>query len=93
MSFKQIPGRVVANGTADALDVPIWGVRAIAAASNLTLRQAYHALERGYLPASKAGRKWFTTPRRLRTLFAGEEAAKARGRIEAAESRQSVSAG
>jgi hypothetical protein len=54
------------------LDQPIWGVEAIAEASNLTLRQAYHALERGYLPASKAGRKWFTTPRRLRAFFTGE---------------------
>ena len=63
-----------ARSLARALDAPIWGVKAIAAASNLTLRQTYHALERGYLPASKAGRKWFTTPRRLRTLFTGEEA-------------------
>jgi hypothetical protein len=53
------------------LDRPIWGVEAIAAAANLTPRQAYHALERGYLPASKAGRKWVTTPRRLRTVFMG----------------------
>jgi hypothetical protein len=53
------------------LDRPIWGVEAIAAAANLTLRQTYHALERGYLPASKAGRKWVTTPRRLRALFNG----------------------
>lgn len=53
------------------LDKPIWGVEAIAAAANLTPRQTYHALERGYLPASKAGRKWVTTPRRLRTLFTG----------------------
>ena len=54
------------------LDRPIWGVDAIAAAANLTPRQAYHALEKGYLPASKAGRKWLTTRRRLRSLFAGE---------------------
>ena len=36
-------------------DRPIWGVEAIAAAANLTPRQTYHALEKGYLPASKAG--------------------------------------
>ena len=53
------------------LDRPIWGVEAIAAAANLTPRQAYHALEHGYLPASKAGRKWVTTSRRLQTLFTG----------------------
>jgi hypothetical protein len=56
----------------DDLDRPIWGVKAIAVAANLTERQAYHALEKGYLPASKAGRKWVTTHRRLRTLFDGE---------------------
>jgi hypothetical protein len=70
MSIEHAPDRsaiVVGN-----LDVPIWGVKAIAAASNLTLRQAYHALERGYLPASKVGRRYFTTPRRLQAFFAGE---------------------
>jgi hypothetical protein len=36
------------------LDRPIWGVKAIAKAANLTARQTYHALEKGYLPASKA---------------------------------------
>ena len=58
---------------AENLDKPIWGVEAIAAAANLTLRQAYHALENGYLPGSKAGRKWFTTPRRLLARFSGED--------------------
>jgi hypothetical protein len=55
------------------LDRPIWGVEAIAAAANLTPRQAYHALENGYLPGSKAGRKWFTTRRRQRARFSGED--------------------
>jgi hypothetical protein len=54
------------------LDRLIWGVKAIAIAANLTTRQAYHALEKGYLPASKAGRKWVTTPRRIRSAFTGE---------------------
>jgi hypothetical protein len=54
------------------LDDPIWGVKAIASAAKLTIRQTYHALEQGYLPASKAGRKWVTTKRRLRSLFDGE---------------------
>jgi len=65
MPVEQKPG--------DELDKPIWGVEAIAAAANLTVRQAYHALESGYLPGSKAGRKWFTTPRRLLTRFSGED--------------------
>jgi hypothetical protein len=53
------------------LDRPIWGVEAIAEAANLTPRQTYRALVLGYLPGAKAGKKWFTTPRRLLTLFAG----------------------
>jgi hypothetical protein len=71
MSLEHAPDRAASGGVTSALDIPIWGVRAIAAASNLTLRQAYHALERGYLPASKAGRRYFTTPRRLQAFFAG----------------------
>jgi hypothetical protein len=55
------------------LDKPIWGVEAIAYAANLTRRQTYHALENGYLPGSKAGRKWFTTRRRLLARFSGDD--------------------
>lgn len=70
MSFEHVDR----SGITSDLDRPIWGVEAIAAAANLTRRQTYHALERGYLPASKIGRRWFTTPRRLRALFAGDSA-------------------
>ena len=70
MSLEHAPDRGAANGGTSDLDRPLWGVEAIAAASNLTVRQTYHALERGYLPASKIGRKSFTTPRRLHALFA-----------------------
>jgi hypothetical protein len=48
------------------------GVKAIAIAANLSTRQTYHALERGHLPASKVGRKWVSTPRRLRSVFVGD---------------------
>jgi hypothetical protein len=72
MSLEHAPDRGASGVTSD-LDRPIWGVQAIAAASNMTIRQTYHALERGYIPASKIGRKWFTTPRRLHALFAGEQ--------------------
>ena len=57
----------------DDLDRPIWEARAIAIEANLTIRQAYHALENGYLPADKAGRKWVTTRRRLRIRFDGAQ--------------------
>jgi len=73
MSFEQFLDRGAPTGANSDLDVPIWGVKAIAEAANLTPRQTYHALEKGYLPASKAGRKWFTTPRRLRSLFDGND--------------------
>jgi hypothetical protein len=73
MSLEHAPERGASSGVTSDLDRPIWGVEAIAAASNLTIRQTYHALERGYIPASKIGRKWCTTPRRLRALFAGEQ--------------------
>jgi hypothetical protein len=64
--------RMSMEKTKEDLDRPIWGVKAIAIAANLTTRQTYHALEKGYLPASKAGRKWVTTPRRIRSAFSGE---------------------
>ena len=64
--------RMSTEQTKEDLDRPIWGVKAIAIAANLTTRQTYHALEKGYLPASKAGRKWVTTPRRIRSVFTGE---------------------
>jgi hypothetical protein len=72
MSLEHAPDRGASIVAMSNLDIPIWGVRAIAAAANLTPRQTYHALERGYLPASKAGRKWVTTSRRLQTLFTGK---------------------
>jgi hypothetical protein len=71
MSLEHAQNRGASRGAMSDLDIPIWGVKAIAVAANLTPRQTYHALENGYLPASKAGRKWVTTHRRLRTLFTG----------------------
>jgi hypothetical protein len=52
-------------------DRPLWGIEAIAEVVCLTPRQAQHALNQGYLPADKAGRRWVSTPRRLRNRFAG----------------------
>jgi hypothetical protein len=54
------------------LDAPVWGTVEIGKIVNLSPRQAHHALIRGYLPADKVGRRWVSTPRRLRTRFAGE---------------------
>jgi hypothetical protein len=46
-------------------DCPIWGVKAIASVIKRSVRQTNHMLERGYLDASKKGRLWVSTPRRL----------------------------
>lgn len=49
----------------DDLDRLIYGAKAIGHVVNLTERQAYHALEQGYLDGDKFGRKWRSTKRRL----------------------------
>jgi hypothetical protein len=49
----------------DDLDRPIYGAKKIGAVVNLTERQAFHALERGYLDGDKFGKKWRSTKRRL----------------------------
>jgi hypothetical protein len=63
------------------LDTPIWGAEAIGREAgcidndgNVDLRRAFYLLERGLLPATKVGRQWTSTPRRLRRFFAGEAA-------------------
>jgi len=65
----------------DNLDTPIWGARAIAIAAGLLdkrgkprVRAAYHLLEKGLLPASKIGKTYTSTPRRLRSIANGEAA-------------------
>jgi hypothetical protein len=47
------------------LDRPIYGAKNIGAVVNLSERQAFHALERGYLDGDKFGKKWRSTKRRL----------------------------
>lgn len=61
------------------LDRPIWGARAIAIAAGVVdergepaIKRTYHMLERGYLPASKVGRIYTSTIRRLRSIANGE---------------------
>jgi hypothetical protein len=63
------------------LDRPIWGAEAIGREAglvdhdgNVDLRRTFYMLEKGYLPATKMGRLWTSTPRRLRRAFAGEVA-------------------
>jgi hypothetical protein len=47
------------------------GVAAIAKATNMTPRRAYHLLGQGRLPASKEGSLWVTTMDRLRDFYGG----------------------
>jgi len=59
----------------DGLDEVLWGAAAIGAAINRTERQAHYLLERGLLDATKTGKIWTSTPRRLRGRLLGEVAA------------------
>jgi hypothetical protein len=60
------------------LDRLIWGARSIAAEAGLKdtrgrprTRAAYHLLETKKLPATKVGKVWVSTPRRLRSVANG----------------------
>lgn len=48
------------------VDLPIWGVRAIAAAINRSPRSTLYLLESGRLPAAKVGGRWVSSRKRLR---------------------------
>jgi hypothetical protein len=53
------------------LDRPLWGAREIGAVLNRSERKTYYMLEQGLLPATKVGKVWVTTPRRLMALVNG----------------------
>ena len=55
----------------DLDDVPVWGAEEIAPIINRSVRQTYHYLKMGYLPATKVGPLWTSTPRRLRRAVGG----------------------
>ena len=50
----------------------LFGAKAIADELGISLRQTYYLLERGHVPARKAGRIWIGSRRRLRVHFSGE---------------------
>jgi hypothetical protein len=69
------------NNPAEDLDQPIWGAEAIGREANIVdddgnvnLRKTFYQLENGLLPATKVGRLWASTRRRIRSVFAGEDA-------------------
>ena len=49
----------------DGMDHPVWGARAMAPIVNRNERQTFHMLEAGLLDATKVGKRWTSTPRRL----------------------------
>jgi hypothetical protein len=62
------------------LDRPLWGGRAIATAAGVLdengqpdVKRAYKMLQRGALPASKVGKLYTSTIRRLRAIASGEQ--------------------
>jgi hypothetical protein len=67
--------------SSDDLDRPLWGAAAIGLEANVVdedgdvdIRKVFYLLENGLLPATKVGKKWTSTKRRIRRLFAGEPA-------------------
>ena len=66
------------KGSVDVL----WGTKAIAAELGLGQRQAYYALERGLIPATKRGRRWVASRKILAEHF-GRVLNKAAASIEA----------
>jgi len=57
----------------DALDSPVWGVREIAPLIRRSPRQTYELLEKGLVPARKAGKIWVTSRRQLIALVNDDE--------------------
>jgi hypothetical protein len=51
----------------DQLDRPIWGAHAIGRVIGRSETEASYLLQKGLLPASKVGKYWVTTARRLMT--------------------------
>jgi hypothetical protein len=66
-----VPKNPSTESADEDLDKPLWGAAAIGAEIDKTASQTFHLLEAGYLPATKVGRQWVSTKRRLRQLIAG----------------------
>lgn len=63
------------------LDRPLWGAEAIGHEANVVdeagevnVKKTMRLLEQGLLPGTKVGRLWTSTPRRIRSVFAGDAA-------------------
>jgi len=58
----------------DPLDRPIWGADGIAKAIKRPLKQTYGLLANGHLPASRCGKTYVSTLRRLQKVWTGDAA-------------------
>jgi hypothetical protein len=64
------------------LDLPLWGAENIGREAGVVkakgdqkgIRKSFYLLENGLLPATKIGRQWTSTRRRIRRALAGESA-------------------
>jgi hypothetical protein len=68
------PAPADATAPADKLDLLV-GAEAIADYLNIEVRQCFHWLARGYIPASKTGNIWTATRSALREHFSGSRRA------------------
>jgi hypothetical protein len=71
LNMTTVPENPSTESVGDDLDKPLWGAAAIGAEIDKTTSQTFHLLEAGHLPATKVGRQWVSTKRRLRQCFAG----------------------
>jgi hypothetical protein len=53
----------------DPLDEPIWGARAIGEVIGRSEKSTYWLLDKGVLPATRVGKAWVSTRRRLRAAI------------------------
>jgi hypothetical protein len=58
----------------DYLDKPVWGAKDIGTIINKPTGATFHLLEAGLIDADKIGKRWVSTPRRLRKQFGGRAA-------------------
>jgi hypothetical protein len=71
--MTRVTKNISAESTADDLDKPLWGAAAIGEEIDKTPSQTFQLLEAGHLPATKIGRQWVSTKRRLRQRIGGAE--------------------
>jgi hypothetical protein len=63
----------MSNNPDSDLDTPIWGAGPSGVEIGLDRHQTYYALARGLVPATKVGRKYVSTRRRLRACIGGQQ--------------------